>query len=63
MTAITTFINALPVGTGLPYSQLFAIAFGVAGVANVFNVTLNSGTADITANNQQSVKVGTISVT
>ncbi len=61
-TALTNFINALPLGTELPYTQLASVAYDVAGVINVTAVLLNSGTSDLTATNQQVIKSGTISV-
>lgn len=60
--ALTDFINTLPVGAALPYSQLFSVAYTVAGVVNAFNVTLNGGTADLTVTALQTVKAGTIGV-
>jgi len=60
--ALQNFINALPLGTGLPYTQVAAIAYGVPGVVNVSAVLINSGTSDITATNQQTLEAGTISV-
>lgn len=55
-TALQAAINALPIGTSLPYTQLAAIAYSVAGVANVTSITLNGGTADLTASAQQVIK-------
>ena len=60
--AITAFINGLGLGNGLPYTQLAAVAYGVAGVTNVTGVLLNSATSDIAANAKNTVKAGTISV-
>jgi uncharacterized phage protein gp47/JayE len=60
--ALTNFINSLPLGASLPYTQLAAIAFSVPGVTNVSAVLLNSGTSDLTANNQQEIFAGTVSV-
>jgi uncharacterized phage protein gp47/JayE len=61
-TALTAFINKLAIGQTLPYTQLAAIAYGVAGVTNVSSVLLNSGTSDLTATNQQVVKAGTMTI-
>jgi uncharacterized phage protein gp47/JayE len=61
-TALRTFINTLPLGTGLPYTQVAAIAYGVTGVTNISAVTVNSGTADLTANNKQVIKCGTLTL-
>ena len=60
--AIQAYINALPIGQTLPYTQLAAVAYGVGGVTNVTGVTLNSGTADLTATQQQVLKAGTVAV-
>ena len=61
-TAITNFINGLPLGVSLPYTQLAALAYGVPGVQNASSILLNSGTADLAANNKQVIKAGTVSV-
>jgi uncharacterized phage protein gp47/JayE len=60
--AITNFINGLGLGNGLPYTQLAAVAYGVPGVVNVSAVLLNSSTADIAGNVQNTIKAGTVSV-
>jgi len=60
--ALTNFINGLTVGVSLPYTQIVAIAYGISGVTNVRNVTLNSLTADLSANENQTIKAGTITV-
>lgn len=60
--ALLAFINAVAVGGTLRYTQLIAVAYGVAGVANVTAVTLNGGTADLTSTVQQVIKSGTITV-
>jgi uncharacterized phage protein gp47/JayE len=59
-TALQTAIDALPLGTSLPYTQLAAIAYGVTGVANVTGILLNGATADLAATVQQVVKAGTM---
>jgi uncharacterized phage protein gp47/JayE len=60
--AIQTFINGLGIGQKLSYTRLPALAFGVAGVSNVSNVLLNSGTADIGGGPTQVVKATSASV-
>lgn len=46
--AITSYINSLPIGSGLPLTKVVQIAYGVdPSITNVSNVTLNSATADI----------------
>ena len=61
--ALTAYINALPLGTSLPYSLLSKIAYDTSpGVLNVTAVTLNGVTADLTATNQQVIRSGTMTV-
>jgi uncharacterized phage protein gp47/JayE len=60
--ALTNFINGLGLGNSLPYTQLAAIAYGVLGVVNVMNVTLNSTLSDLDADNQHTIRSGTITV-
>lgn len=60
--ALTTAINALPIGATLPYTQLAAIAYGVQGVTNVTGITLNGGTTDLVATVAQIIKAGTVTV-
>lgn len=61
-TALAAAINSLPLGAGLPYTLLPAVAYSVDGVSNVTAVLLNGATADIAATPAQVVKSGTISV-
>lgn len=61
-TAIGQYIAALPIGGTLYWSQLYAIAYGVAGVVEVTSMTANSGTADITAGNNGAIVAGTYSI-
>lgn len=60
--AIVSYVNALPVGTAMPYARLSALAFGVPGVTNASNILLNGGTADIGGGAVQVVRAGTVSV-
>lgn len=60
--ALQNFINTLPLGVGLPYTQLASIAYDVAGVTNVSAILLNSGTSDLTATAQNTIKCGTVTV-
>jgi hypothetical protein len=55
-------ILALNLGNGLPYSQIAAWAYSVAGVTNAASITLNGGTADIAANPNNRIMPGTITV-
>lgn len=61
-TAIQNFINGLGLGQSLYFTQLYAVAYGVAGVNEVSGLTLNGGTADITASSQQVIQSGTVTV-
>lgn len=61
-TLITNNITALGLGAGLPYSILGSWAFSVAGVVNANAITLQGGTADIAANNQNRILPGAITV-
>jgi uncharacterized phage protein gp47/JayE len=61
--ALEAYINALPLGTPLPYSVLASVAYGASSaVTNVTGVTLNSGTADLAATVAQVIKHGTVTV-
>ena len=62
--ALQAYINLLTIGAPLQYSKLASIAYGAsAGVTNVTGVLLNSGTADLTATNQQVIKAGVFTIT
>lgn len=61
--ALTNYINSLAIGQTLTYSRLAQLAYDASpGVTNVTSVTLNAGTADLTATNHQIIKAGTITV-
>lgn len=56
-TAISAYVNALPIGTKLPYSRISQIAYGVSpGISNVHAITINSETADIVPTSSGVVK-------
>lgn len=61
-TALTNFINALPLGTGLPYTQISSIVYGVPGVINASSILLNGGTSDLTANQKQKLLAGSMTI-
>ena len=63
-TAITAYLNALPVGTVLPYSMIAAVAYGTAPgqITNVSAVTANGGTADINPGYTGVIKAATVTV-
>lgn len=66
--ALQNFINTLPRDSTtqimlLPYSKLAQVAYDASpGVTNVTGVTLNGGTADISASAQQTIKAATLTV-
>jgi uncharacterized phage protein gp47/JayE len=60
--ALTSFINDLGLGNGLPYNQLAAVAFGVPGVINASAILLDGTTADIAGDPKVTLKSGTIAV-
>lgn len=62
-TALQNYINSLPLGRILPYTQLSAIAYGASSlITNVNSVSLNGGSSDLAATSQQIIRAGTISV-
>ncbi|MDR3538814.1 MAG: baseplate J/gp47 family protein [Acetobacteraceae bacterium] len=62
--AIVAMVNALGLGTSLPYYRIAASAFGAsAGVENVSAITLNGGTADLAATSLEVIRTTTSNVT
>jgi uncharacterized phage protein gp47/JayE len=62
-TALQNYINKLPLGQLLPYTQLATVAYGASTlVTNVSSVLLNGATSDLAATSQQIIRAGTISV-
>ena len=61
--AVAALINALPVGATLSYTRVAAVVWGASpGITNVTSLTVNSGTADITATASQVIRAGTVTV-
>ncbi len=61
--ALTNYINSLALGQSLPWSKLAQVAYDASpGVTNVTGVTLNSGSADLSATSKQVIKAGTVAV-
>ncbi len=61
--SLTTAINALTLGTPLPYTRLAQLAYAAdPNVINVTALTLNGGTSDLTPNAASLIKAGTILV-
>ena len=59
---ISANIAALGLGAGLPYLLIPSWVYSVAGVVSISGYTLNSGTSDIAANNQDRIMPGTVTV-
>ena len=61
--ALKAYINSLSLGQPLRYSRLAQIAYDASpGVTNVTGVTLNGGTADLTATAKQVIKWSSVTV-
>lgn len=61
--AVLAYIESLTLGQTLPFTRLAQVAYDASpGITNITAVTLNGGTADITATNQQRVLAGTVTV-
>ena len=60
--AITSYINGLGIGGTLYWSELYGIAYGVAGVQEVTGMTANGGTSDIAAGANGVFVAGTFSI-
>ena len=61
-TAIDDQIAALGIGGTLFWSQLYAIAYGVAGVVEVTGMTANGGTSDISSGTNGVIVAGTTTI-
>lgn len=63
LAAVQGYINGLSIGATLPYTKLATLAYGAsAAVTNVTGITINGGTADVSATPRQIIKAGTITV-
>jgi hypothetical protein len=63
--ALQTYINGLGVGNGLSYARLSQVALDAVGtgvITTITGISLNGGTSDLAASNQQIVRAGTINV-
>lgn len=60
--AVSAYINGVGLGNQVNYNQLSAVAFGVPGVTDVTNMTLNGGLLDLVPTSAQTYKSGTVSV-
>lgn len=60
---VTYYIDTLPVGASLPLSRIVQLAYNsAAGIANVVNVTLDGGVADVVPGPSTVLKLNTLSV-
>lgn len=61
--ALTAYIEALPVGATMPFNRIAQVAFDAdPNITNISSVTLNGGTADLTATPGQVIRAGNIVV-
>lgn len=63
--AIQNYINGLGIGKSLSYTILSKVAFdavAAGSITTITGITLNGGTSDLAATNQQIVRAGTINV-
>ena len=62
-TAITAFVNALPIGASLPVSRIATLAYGVdPGIVNVTGIAINGGTGDVVPPWNGAVKATSVTV-
>lgn len=61
-TAINAYIAAIPLGSGLSWSALYSVVWGVSGVASASGLTLNGGTADLAGVATDAIIAGTVTV-
>jgi uncharacterized phage protein gp47/JayE len=61
--AITAFVNGLPVGSSLPYTRLAQLAYDASpAVTNVSGLTLQGGAADLTASPGTVIKISSLAI-
>lgn len=62
--AVTSYVNSLPLGTNLAYTQVARIAYDASpGITNVTGVTVNLGTVDVVVTKRNVIKINTLVVT
>jgi uncharacterized phage protein gp47/JayE len=61
-TAIQNFITSIPLGSGLAWSKIYSVIWGVAGVSDATLLLVNGGTADIVGVSTTALTAGTITV-
>jgi uncharacterized phage protein gp47/JayE len=62
-TVVREYIDSLTVGESVIYSKVYGNIILVDGVADLTSLTLNTGTANITINEDEVAKTGTITIT
>jgi uncharacterized phage protein gp47/JayE len=61
--AITTFVNTLPVGSSLSYTRIAQIAYDASlAVTNVIGLTMQGGAADLNAGPATVIKIGSLAI-
>ena len=61
--AVTNYINGVGLGNPVTYTRLLQVAYDASpGVVNITGLTINAGTADITASAKQVIKTTSVSV-
>ena len=61
--AVLAYIATLSMGQMLPYTRLLQVAYDASpGITNITGLTINGGTADLTATAQQRILAGTVTV-
>lgn len=59
--AVTAYVNSLKIGETLRYTRIAQVAYDShSGIANIKDVTINAGTADVTATTKQVIRAGTV---
>lgn len=62
-TAVSAYINALPLGSTLSTSKVAQVAYDASpGVLDVYTITLNAGTTNIVATKRQVIKTSSVTV-
>ena len=61
--AITTFVNTLPVGSSLSYTRIAQIAYDASlAVTNVIGLTMQGGAADLNAGPATVINIGSLAI-
>ena len=61
--AITAYVDSLPIGAALPFSRITQVAFAASpSVTNVTSVSLNGGSADLSPGSIGVIRTSTVQV-